>query len=85
MGVCNLYLFCCTLLYGHCSSAISLMGKRELAALLSLSSWCLVMVVWLFLAVQWVCLRFVEVPDHAHLLFRAKSIPASIGWRLLKV
>ena len=29
------------------------MGKRELVALLSLSSWCLVMVVWLFLAVPW--------------------------------
>ena len=31
------------------------MGKRELAALLSFPSWCLVMVVWLFLAVPWVC------------------------------
>ena len=30
-----------------------------------------VMVVWLFLAVQWVCLRFVIVvfPDHTHILF----------------
>ena len=28
-----------------------LAGKRELVALLSLSSWCLVIVVWLFLAV----------------------------------
>ena len=47
------------------------MGKRELVALLSLSSWCLVIVVWLFLAVPWVCLQFVNVvfPDHAHLLF----------------
>ena len=37
-------------------------------ALLSLSSWCLVMVVWLFLAVPWVCLRFVIVvfSDHTH-------------------
>ena len=35
--------------------------KRELVALLSLSSWCFVMVVWLFLAVPWVCLRFVIV------------------------
>ena len=42
-----------------------------LVALFSLSSWCLVMVVWLFLAVQWVCLRFVIVvfPDHTHILF----------------
>ena len=34
---------------------------RELAALLSLSSWCLVIVVWLFLSVPWVCLQFVIV------------------------
>ena len=42
------------------------MGQRELVALLSLSSWCLVIVVWLFLAVPWVCLQFVVVafPDH---------------------
>ena len=48
--------------------------KRELVALLSLSSWCLVMVVWLFLAVPWVCLRFVIVvfSDHTHLLFLTK-------------
>ena len=47
------------------------MGKRELVALLSLSSWCPVIVVWLFLAVPWVCLQFVIVviPDHTHLLF----------------
>ena len=32
--------------------AIILMGKRELVALLIVSSWCLVIVVWLFLAVQ---------------------------------
>ena len=48
-----------------------LMGKRKLVALLNLSSWCLVMVERLFLAVQWGCLRFVIVvfPDHTHLLF----------------
>ena len=71
MGVCNCSMFCCTLLYVHSSFAIILMGKRKLVALLSLSSWCLVMVVWLFLAVPWVCLRFVIVvfPDHSHLLF----------------
>ena len=47
------------------------MGKRELVALLNLSSWCLVMVEWLILAVPWGCLRFVIVvfPDHTHLLF----------------
>ena len=61
----------CALLYAHSSFAIILMGKRELVALLSLSSWCLVVVVWLFLAVSWVCLQFVFVvfPDHTHLLF----------------
>ena len=32
-----------------------------LAALLSLSSWCLMIVVWLFLSVPWVCLQFVIV------------------------
>ena len=64
-------MFCCTLLYVHCSIAIILMGKRELVALLNMSSWCLVMVERLFLAVQWGCLRFVivVVPDHTHLLF----------------
>ena len=56
--------------YVHSSIAIILMGKRELVALLNLSSWCLVMVGWLFLAVPWGCLRFVIVvfPDHTHLL-----------------
>ena len=64
-------MFCCTLLYVPSSFAIVLMGKRELVNLLSLSSWCLVIVVWLFLAVPWVCLQFVIVvfPDHTHLLF----------------
>ena len=64
-------MFCCTLLYVHSSFAIIFMGKRELVDLLSLSSWCLVMVAWLLLAVPWVCLRFVIVvfPDHTHLLF----------------
>ena len=68
MGVCNCLMFCCTLLYVHSSFAFILMGKRELVGLLSLSCWCLVMVVWLFLAVPWVCLQLVIVvsPDHAH-------------------
>ena len=47
------------------------MGKRELVALLNLSSWCLVMVERLFLVVPWGCLQFVIVvfPVHTHLLF----------------
>ena len=72
MGVCYCSMFCCTLIYVHSSFAIILMGKRELVALLSLSSWCLVIVVWLFLAVSGFCLQFVIVvyPGHTHLLFR---------------
>ena len=71
MGVCNCSLFCCTLLYVHSSIATILMGKKKLVALLNLSSWCLVMVVRLFLAMPRGCLRFVIVvfPDHTHLLF----------------
>ena len=71
MGVCNCSMFCCTLLYVHFSIAIILMGKRELIALLNLSSWCLVMVERLFLTVPRGCLQFVIVvfPDHTHLLF----------------
>ena len=77
MGVCNCSMFCCTLLYVHSSIAIILMGKRELAALLNLSSWCLVMVERLFLAVPLGCLRFVIVvfPDHTHLLFLRLLMP----------
>ena len=64
-------MLCYTLLYVHFSFAIILIGKRELVALLSLSSRCLVIVVLLFVAVPWVCLQFVIVvfPDHTHLLF----------------
>ena len=64
-------MFCCTLLCVRSSIAIILIGKRELVALLNLSSWCLVMVERLFLAMSQGCLRFVIVvfPDHTHLLF----------------
>ena len=67
-------MFCCALLYVHSSIAIILMRKRELIALLNLSSWCLVMVERLFLAVPRGCLQFVIVvfPDHTHLLFLIK-------------
>ena len=58
VGVCNCSMFCCKLLYIRSSFAIILMGKRELVALLSLSSWCLARVVRLFLAKPWVYLRF---------------------------
>ena len=71
VGVCNCSMFCSTLPYVPSSFAIILIGKRELVELLSLSSWCLVIVVWLFLTVPWVCLQFViEVfPNITHLLF----------------
>ena len=71
MGVCNCSMFCYALLYVHSSIAIILMGKRELVALINLSSWCLVVVGRLFLAVPRGCLQFVIVvfPHHTHLLF----------------
>ena len=52
------------------------MGKRELIALLNLSSCCLVMVERLFLALPRGCLQFVVVvfPDHTHLLFLPYSV-----------
>ena len=75
VGVCNCSMFCCMLLYVRSSIAIILMGKRELVALLNLSSWCLVMVELLFLVVPRGCLQFVIVvfPDHTHLLFLVTS------------
>ena len=73
-------MFCCRILYVHSSFAIILRGKRELVGLHSLSSWCLVIVAWLFLAVPWVCLQFVIVvfPDHTHLPVLKVSITNGI-------
>ena len=67
MGVCNCSMFCYTLLYVLFSFAIILMGKRELVALLNLSSWCLVIVVWIYSGAMG-CMQFVLVvfPDHTH-------------------
>ena len=59
------------------------MVKRELVALLNLSSWCLVMVERLFLAVPRGCLRFVIVvfPDHTHVLFLVRvSVVGTYKW-----
>ena len=71
VGVCYSSMFCCMLLCVHSSIAINLMGKRELIALLNLSSWCLMIVERLFLAVPQGCLQFVIVvfPDHTHYFF----------------
>ena len=71
-------MFYCALLYVHYSIAIILMGRGGgggLVALLGLSSWCLVVVGWLFLATPWGCLQFVIVvfPDHTRLLFLGES------------
>ena len=78
-------MFRCTLLYVHSSIiAIILTWKRELVALLNLSSWCLVMVERLFLAMPWGCLQFVIVvfPDHTRLLFLRNEILLLIGLSL---
>ena len=86
MGVCNCSMFCCTLLYVHSSIAIILMGKRELIALLNLSSWCRVMVERLFLAVSRGCLQFVIVvfPDHTLLLFlNTKKLAKTINFNYI--
>ena len=71
MGVCNCSMFCYMLRYVHSSIEIILIGKRELIALINLSSWCLVMVECLFHAVPWGCLRFENVvfPDHTHYFY----------------
>ena len=67
VGICNCSMFL-YVIYIHSSFATIFMGKRELVALLSLSFWCLVIVVWLFLAVPCVCLQVMVVvfPGHTH-------------------
>ena len=68
-------MVCCALLC--ILSSFAIVGKRELVALLCLSSWCLVIVIvlWLFLPVPWVGLKCVIVafPDHTHLIFNKKN------------
>ena len=62
------------------------MGKRKLVASISLSSWCFLMVVWLFLAVSWVSLLFVIVvfPDHTRLQFLGSEYPLYLLYMNLK-
>ena len=71
VGSSNCSMFCCALRCVHSCFAIISMGKRGLVALLCLSSWCHVIVMWFSLAMPWVCPQFVIVvfPDHTHLLF----------------
>ena len=88
MGVCNCSMYCCTLLYVHSSIAIILMGKRELIALLNLSSWCLVMVERRFLAVPRGCLQFVIVvfPDHTYYFwYRNSNVDSRVERFLLQL
>ena len=75
MGFSNYSMFCCALLCVHSSFAIIVMGKKKLVALLCLSFWCLVIVVWFFLAMPRICMQFVIVvlPDHTHFLRYAPS------------
>ena len=63
------------------------MGKRELVALPNLSSWCLVMVERLFLAVLRGCLRvvIVVIPDHTHLLFLTYIKTSKIRTLILEI
>ena len=91
MGFCNCSMFCCALLCIHSSFAIILIGKREPVALLGLSSWCLVIVVRLFLTMPPVCLQFVIVvfPDHTQLQsfnrsFKSAQLHSDALFSLLK-
>ena len=80
VGFCNCSTFSCSLRCAHSSFAIISIGKRELVALLCLSFWCLVIVVWLFLTMPWIYMQFLIVvfPDHTHLLFLNKTKDSSI-------
>ena len=68
MVLCLFHVFC-ALLYVLSSFAI-ILKKRELVALLYLTSWCLMsaIVLWLFFVAPWVGLQCV-FPDHARLPF----------------
>ena len=46
-------------------------GEERAGCFVSLYSWCLVIVVWLFLVLSWVCLQFVIVVflDHTHYVY----------------
>ena len=68
-GFCNVLYFvtlCPILFCNHLDG-----DERGLAALLSLSSWCLVIIVWLFLSMPWVLSAVCDcvIPNHIHLLF----------------
>ena len=72
-------MFCYALLCVHSSFAIILVGKRELVALIGLSSHSLVIILWLYLMAPRVCLQFVIMvfPDHTLLLFLNRFVIVS--------
>ena len=76
-------MFCYSLLDVHSSFAIMSIEKRELVALLCLSSFCLIIVVWHFLIVSWVYLQFMIVvfSDHTHYFWlRECTLNCSARW-----
>ena len=61
-------MFCCAQLCVHSSFAIISNGEERAGCLPGVI---IMIVVWFFLTMPWVCLQFVIVvfPDHTHLLF----------------
>ena len=70
-GFCACSLFCCAVLCVLSSFPIILMGKRELVALLCLSSWCLMAVIVLL---GWSQCVNVVFPDHSYLVLCTKCL-----------
>ena len=72
-------------IFGRCQYLGHWLSVVELIDLLNMSSWCLVMVERLFLAVQRDCLQFVIVvfPDHTHLLFLVPPCEVACSYRNL--
>ena len=71
---------CRFLFYGRFYTFLSHAVATMIHGCISLSSWCLLVVVCLFLAVPWGCLLFVIVvfPDHAHILFLGSEYPLNL-------
>ena len=73
---CRVQIFVLREFYTFLSHAVATM----IHGCISLSSWCLLVVVCLFLAVPWGCLLFVIVvfPDRAHILFLGSEYPLNL-------
>ena len=84
VGFCNCSVFCCALLCVHSSFCNRLDGEESAGCFACLSSWCLVIVVWLFPTMPWVCVQFVIVVflDHTHLLFWIGYSLTILDWPL---